>query len=122
MPAPALAQSRWDSGHEAIGDSEVDLHPKDRLVAVRVPQIRGEGDGVAEARVLPEERDLDVLRPVPVDPHVDGVEVVGPEVRVGQPTGEDPVAEIELAEPGGQLEGPQAELPASEIEVLVRLD
>ena len=70
------------------------------MIAGRVKSLRGEENFVAEAGVLPADVDFDILRPVPVDPGVDGVELVGPHVGIGEAGGEDLTADIEVVVAG----------------------
>ena len=87
-----------------------------------MPGARAEEDRVAELGVLPDERQLDVLGPVPVEADVDRVEAVGPEVGVGQAGGEDLVADVEQVVAPDQLERPRPEPAGAEVEVAERLD
>src|SRR5207247_1983970 len=67
---------------------------------------------------------LDVLSQMPVDTDVRLVDAIGPEVGIGEPGGEDLVADIEVGEAEERLQGPRSvpAIPPAEDDGIVRLD
>src|SRR5512135_3590927 len=104
------------------GTLEKDLEPEPGLIDRRLPSVRCEDDGGTEHVVLPAQIELDDSGQVPIDPDVDGVDPVGPEVRVGQAVDEDLIADIKQAIACGQLDGPRAPPALSDVEIAIRPD
>src|SRR6202008_2340706 len=102
--------------------SEEDLSADPEQV-VRLPEvIAGGEDRAAKRDVLPVEVDLDELVHVPVQADVDLLDVIGPQVRVGQAGGEDPGIDVELAIAGGHFPGAVAEAALAQVEGAQWLD
>jgi hypothetical protein len=77
---------------ESARGSEEEREPQPEQVGRPVESAGSVEDGLAEDRVLPVEVDLGVTVGIPVQPRIDGVDVRGPEVGLGQSRGERVVA------------------------------
>ena len=72
--------------------------------------------------MLPVEIHLEEFVKIPVEADVHHLGFIGPEVGIGQAAGEDLSTQLELAEAGRDLEGPQSEVARSEVEWAERVD
>ena len=88
------------------------------LVAGLLHPPRSKEDRVAEFSVLPTNVDLQELGPVPVHSEIRRIELVGPEVPIGQSTCKDFSPDVEVVISPHQLDGPQPELALAQVKIL----
>src|SRR5579864_6606020 len=104
------------------GELEVELRTQPEQVVDRLESPRCGENGLAKHRTLPVEVNLEVAIQVPVESHVYELDVVGPEVGIGEAAREDLLAHVEFAVAGLDLECPCAEAALAEVEGVQRFD
>src|ERR1700733_7498469 len=104
---------RWERPRRR--QSEVGLEPQPEQVIRLLEPTRVKEDGAAEHGMLPVEVHLEEFVEIPVETGVDHLSFIGPEHRIGQAAREHLPAQLELAEAGRELEGPQSKMARTEV-------